>query len=127
MLGDAGKAETDLRNAIALTQANQTDSPAMACGDTLAGASLRLHIELGVMLQRHHRLEDALSVLGRALDLASAANNEEAIAAAHCWLGDVEWMREQDRSKNGIEVDDNTWKKYEALGKKYDVADKVKL
>ena len=41
--------------------------------------------------------------------------------------GEVEWMKEQDRSKNGIDVDDNTWKKYEALAKKYNVADKVKL
>lgn len=41
--------------------------------------------------------------------------------------GEVEWRREQDRSKNGIEVDDNTWKKYQALAKKYGIEDKVKL
>ena len=41
--------------------------------------------------------------------------------------GEVEWLREQDRRKNGIEVDDSTWKKYLALAKKYGVEDKVKL
>ena len=40
--------------------------------------------------------------------------------------GEVEWMREQDRRKNGIEVDDATWKKFEALGKKYGIADTIK-
>jgi uncharacterized oxidoreductase len=41
--------------------------------------------------------------------------------------GEVEWRREQDRLKNGIEVDEETWKKYQALAKKYGIEDKVKI
>lgn len=33
--------------------------------------------------------------------------------------GEVEWMREQDRLKNGIEVDDKTWAQFEAIAKKH--------
>jgi LDH2 family malate/lactate/ureidoglycolate dehydrogenase len=41
--------------------------------------------------------------------------------------GEVEWRKEQDRRKNGIEVDDPTWKKYQDLAKKYGIEDKIKL
>jgi uncharacterized oxidoreductase len=41
--------------------------------------------------------------------------------------GEVEWRREQDRRKNGIEVDEATWAKYLALARKYGIEDKVKL
>lgn len=98
MLGAATEAEADLRSAIALAQGKPADPTAMARSDAAQAASLRLHIELGVMLQRHHRLEDALGVLGRALELATAAKSEDATVAAHCWLGDVEWMRERNRA-----------------------------
>lgn len=98
MLGAAAEAEADLRSAIALAQSHQAGPAAAGSGDAAYATSLRLHIELGVLLQRHHRLEDALGVLGRALELACAAKAEDAIAAAHCWLGDVEWMRERNRA-----------------------------
>ena len=39
--------------------------------------------------------------------------------------GEVEWMREQDRMANGIEVDDKTWATFQTLGKKYGIADKI--
>ena len=98
MLGAAAEAEGDLRSAIELAQANLAHATAAGQGDTAHAALLSLHIELGVMLQRHHRLEDALGPLNHALALASAAKHEDAIAAAHCWLGDVEWMRERNRA-----------------------------
>ena len=94
MLGAAAGAETDLRIAIALVEAQGAPS----LSDAASGATLvRLLIELGVMLQRHNRLEDAQGALRRALQIASAANDPGAIAAARCWLGDVEWMREHIR------------------------------
>jgi len=100
MLGVAAEAEADLRRAIALVQARSHVEGAITPGlDGAAGTALMgLHIELGVMLQRHHRLEDALSALDRALRLASAAGDADAIAAARCWMGDVEWMRERNHS-----------------------------
>ncbi len=97
MLGAAADAEADLRSAIVLAQ-TQTHARASDPADTSCAALLRLQIELGVMLQRHHRLEDALGVLGHALELAQAAGDGVAIAAAHCWLGDVQWMCERNRA-----------------------------
>jgi tetratricopeptide (TPR) repeat protein len=97
MLGRAAEAEGDLRRAIAMARAG---SPGLAeDGDPAAdpAAHLRLHIELGVMLQRHNRLEDAIGALRRALDLGIASGDDGAIAAARCWLGDVQWMREHNR------------------------------
>jgi uncharacterized oxidoreductase len=41
--------------------------------------------------------------------------------------GEVEYRREQDRLKNGIDVDAKTWAQFEALAKKFGVEDKVKL
>ena len=41
--------------------------------------------------------------------------------------GEIEWRREQERRRSGIEVDDSTWKKFEELGAKHGIADKVKL
>ncbi len=32
---------------------------------------------------------------------------------------EVEWMREQDRMKNGIEVDDKTWAQFEQIAGKH--------
>lgn len=98
MLGLAAEAELDLRGAIEIARAGQAGARSPEDGRTALAAMVRLHIELGVMLQRHNRLEDALGALGRALELASANGDEDAIAAAHCWLGDVEWMREHNRS-----------------------------
>lgn len=100
MLGAAVEAETDLRRAIALAQAQTHPAHAgvTASENTARAALPRLQIELGVMLQRHHRLEEALGVLGQALELAQAAGDGEAMAAAHCWLGDVQWMCERNRA-----------------------------
>ncbi len=36
--------------------------------------------------------------------------------------GEIEWVREQDRSKNGIEVDDKTWATFTEMGKKHGIA-----
>lgn len=41
--------------------------------------------------------------------------------------GEIEWRREQDRLKNGIEVDDKTWKAFKDLGAKFGVADQLRL
>ena len=41
--------------------------------------------------------------------------------------GEIEHRRELDRSANGIEVDAKTWAKFEDLGKKYGIADRVKV
>ena len=41
--------------------------------------------------------------------------------------GEVEWMREQDRQKNGIEVDDKTWKQFGEIAKKHGIESKVAL
>jgi DNA-binding winged helix-turn-helix (wHTH) protein/tetratricopeptide (TPR) repeat protein len=90
MLGAAAQAEADLRGAIGLAQSHP--------GATYRAALLRLQIELGVMLQRQHRLEEALGVLGQALELAQATGDAVATAAAHCWLGDVQWMCERNRA-----------------------------
>jgi uncharacterized oxidoreductase len=40
--------------------------------------------------------------------------------------GEVEYLKEQDRLKNGIEVDDKTWDNFKKLGAKYGIADKIK-
>jgi uncharacterized oxidoreductase len=40
--------------------------------------------------------------------------------------GEIEWRREQDRLKNGIEVDDKTWETFKKLGAKYGIADRIK-
>jgi len=39
--------------------------------------------------------------------------------------GEVEYLKEQDRKKNGIEVDDKTWALFKELGAKYGIADKI--
>lgn len=39
--------------------------------------------------------------------------------------GEIEWLREQDRLKNGIEVDDKTWAQFKELGARYGIADKI--
>ena len=101
MLGAAAQAEADLRGAIAMAEANRANATTAGDHPTAQATLVRLQIELGVMLQRHHRLEDALGVLGHALELAAAANDADAMAAARCWLGDVEWMRERNRAARG--------------------------
>ncbi|MFV0297561.1 MAG: Ldh family oxidoreductase [Hyphomicrobiaceae bacterium] len=40
--------------------------------------------------------------------------------------GEVEYLREQDRRKNGIEVDEKTWEKFQELGAKYGIQDRIK-
>ena len=40
--------------------------------------------------------------------------------------GEVEYLKEQDRLKNGIEVDDKTWEAFKKLGEKYGIADRIK-
>jgi uncharacterized oxidoreductase len=39
--------------------------------------------------------------------------------------GEVEWRREQDRLRNGIEVDDKTWGLFEEMGRKHGIAVKA--
>ena len=39
--------------------------------------------------------------------------------------GEIEWRREQERSKNGIEVDDKTWKAMLALAEKFGVSQQL--
>jgi len=41
--------------------------------------------------------------------------------------GEVEWRREQDRLRNGIEVDDKTWQAFKELGEKFGVTDRLKM
>ena len=41
--------------------------------------------------------------------------------------GEVEWMKEQVRRKEGIEVDEPTWKKYQELAKKFGIETKIAL
>src|SRR5690606_8501932 len=39
--------------------------------------------------------------------------------------GEVEYLKERDRAKNGIEVDDKTWAQFKELGAEYGIADKI--
>jgi len=41
--------------------------------------------------------------------------------------GEVEYLREQERRKNGIEVEDATWEKLQALAAEYKIADELGL
>ena len=41
--------------------------------------------------------------------------------------GEVEYLREQDRLKNGIEVDDKTWQQYRAIAAKHGIEKKIAL
>ncbi len=41
--------------------------------------------------------------------------------------GEIEWMREQDRMKNGIEVDDKTMEAFAVIAKKHGIEDKIKV
>ena len=41
--------------------------------------------------------------------------------------GEIEFRREQDRRKNGIPVEDATWKKLQDLAQGYGIADKLGL
>ncbi len=40
--------------------------------------------------------------------------------------GEIEWRREQERLKNGIDVDGKTWDQFEQLATKYGVSEKLK-
>jgi len=41
--------------------------------------------------------------------------------------GEVEFRKEQDRSKNGVPIEDATWNKLKDLAKGYGLADKLGL
>ena len=41
--------------------------------------------------------------------------------------GEIEYLREQERRKNGIEVEDATWDKLRALAAEYRIADELGL
>ena len=41
--------------------------------------------------------------------------------------GEVEYLREQERRKNGIEIEDATWEKLRALADEYKIARELDL
>ena len=41
--------------------------------------------------------------------------------------GELEYMREQDRRENGVEVEDATWYKLRSLAEDYGLADQLEL